>query len=67
MTNKKRYEVFANGEKHYTFSNNPTNAYKNIFRRLKKHIGYCKITDMRVETSKNVYVKLSWKHPVGIE
>jgi hypothetical protein len=66
MTKKKRYKVFANGEDHYTYSNNSTNAYRNIFRRLKKHIGFCTITDMRVETSKDVYVKISWNHPPGM-
>ena len=63
MTKKKRYEVFANGQKNYTYSNNPSNAFMNIFKRLKKKFGVCNITDMHIETSKNVYVRISYTVP----
>lgn len=66
MTKKNKYEVFANGEIHYTYSNNSTNAYMSIFRRLKKHVGFCKITDMRIETAKNIYKRITWNRPPGM-
>jgi len=62
---KTRYQAMVNGEIKYKDSSSPRNAYLLFKREAQSKFGVFKITDLRMETTKNHYSKIQFNLETG--